>query len=659
MTSNALKYYSQSDFRRGIADNQESLDMRNQVLDARNVWAPLGTLVQRPGYSAIGQYSVADYTILAGQATYVDSGVIYLGASTGNASVAIMEPNATNTNAGCQFRCDYWNGNYWVPFDVLQRASVSNAVENRYCGSTALRLFFVTPSNWATTTVNSTVKYWMRYSPVGTQAPSATPTAVAGSTGLYLLNGSGFQYLPLLGQQFKYNSGTNYAFGTHFSSTSSYVFVDSQITGGDILTGFVGFNSPNPTIPAQTTVIPEFNVAYIAFNNVVYQVTNANAVATAAINTDPLIVGPIASDPTIPYPADVIPQLPAFPAANYVINFRNLIFASGIKGQSTLVRWSGAVNEGAYNVWPETSFETLSTASDNSPITALAGLGDNLVVFKQDSIWQLVFKGLDDNELPLFIPQLVVAGVGCVSQGSIQEIRGRLIFLAEDGFYAFDGTPNIRKLSDPVNTTAQRINPSHRPFATAVNWRSQYCYLCSTALDESSSNNIIFVYDYKHEAWWLWDDIPAEFMFSTSDTALQEQVIFENTSLGFFKLIGETDNFGPIDSYILTGRFGEDEILWKTAREIRIRSQNIDGSLSYYLYSDDQTLGEAAKTIIMDSPDETQADESPPDGCANVQPRRRERKAPQRELGQWYQLRVDGFKLLEGLDIGWIPESRR
>lgn len=631
--------------------------MRNQVLDARNVWAPLGTLVQRPGYTAIAQYEPTEF-LASNRANYVDGTTLYAG-SDDIFYVILWTFNAVNTNAGCQYRYEYWNGTYWAALgNAYQYNSVTGVALPLYAQITNVATIFTPPSDWTTTTVNGLSRLWVRCVPAGAQSPSLTPTSAAGTL-MYKFSTLSLSAFRTLGiGQFKYNRGTNFLVSTGASPT---IAIYSTLRGGIETSSSYRVSLPSSAfaLPLQSTVIPEFNLAYAAIDNVVNQVLNDNTIAAAAVNSDPLIVGPIASDPTIPYPADVIAQLPAFPQANLIINFRNLIFASGILGQPTLVRWSGSVNVGAYNVWPETSFETLSTASDNSPITAMAGLGDNLVVFKQDSIWQLVFKSLDDNDLPLFVPQLVVAGVGCVSQGSVQEIRGRLIFLAEDGFYAFDGTPNIKKLSEAINTTTQRINPSHRPFATAINWRSKYCYLCATALDESSANNIIFVYDYKHDAWWLWDDIPAEFLLVTSDTALEEQVIFGNQTAGFFKLIGETDNFGPIDSYILTGRFGEDEVLWKTAREIRVRSQNIDGSLSYYLYSDDQTLGETAKTIIMDSPDETQADESPPDGCDNVQPRRRERKAPQRELGQWYQLRVDGFKLLEGLDIGWIPESRR
>jgi len=660
MTSNALKYYGQSDFRGGICDQQENLNPKNQVLDARNCWAPLGTLVRRPGYVPIAQYDTGSF-ISTGSTFYLDSSTIYLGLSSIPSGVE-YSPNLTNTNAGCQYRYEYWNGTAWMPLvDALQYNFTDTSLRTLaplYCGASSIFAIWTIPANWATTTVNSLVRYWLRVIPVGTQSPSSTPTSITITT--FFDDNLSTSSLTQGLFQFKYNSGQNYVYiaappPPQPSTPSAILDVRSELNGAFPPSSGRVTVAPAYIGVAQGTVIPEFNLAYVTYGNVVYQVKNNNTIVVSPINIDPLIVGPGAT-----YDTANIAQLTAFPAANYIINFRGLIWTTGILGQLNMIRWSGSIADGAYNVWPEVNVEFLSTAKDNSPITAVAGLGDNLVVFKQDSIWQMVFNGVDsDTGLPTFIAQLVVTGVGCVAQGSVQQIRGRLIFLGEDGFYAFDGTPNIKKISENVNTTTARINPSHRVFSTAVNWRSKYCYLCSTALDESGTNNIIFVYDYKHEAWWLWDDIPAEFLLTTSDTALQEQVIFGNTTAGIFQLGGETDNFGPIDNYVLTGRLGEDEVMWKSAREVRLREQNIDGTTTYTLYADDLQLGVSSKNCRMDSPDETQADPPPPNGCDNVPVRRRERKMPQRLLGEWFQVKAAGFGLLEGINVGYSPESRR
>ena len=55
MTRGRYKYYAQTDFRGGINQEPENAQP-NQLIDARNVWAPEGRLVQRPGY--VGEYVV-------------------------------------------------------------------------------------------------------------------------------------------------------------------------------------------------------------------------------------------------------------------------------------------------------------------------------------------------------------------------------------------------------------------------------------------------------------------------------------------------------------------------------------------------------------------------------------------------------------------------
>ena len=55
MTRGRYKYYAQTDFRGGINQEPENAQP-NQLVDARNVWAPEGRLVQRPGY--VGEVSM-------------------------------------------------------------------------------------------------------------------------------------------------------------------------------------------------------------------------------------------------------------------------------------------------------------------------------------------------------------------------------------------------------------------------------------------------------------------------------------------------------------------------------------------------------------------------------------------------------------------------
>ena len=701
MTSDRLEYYSQSNFKGGICDQQENLDLRKgQVLDARNVWAPLGTLVRRPATFGAPVYTVgvaanpstlraqfANLSLVGSTGTRTLLGAVV---SSENIFVGdIITPTGyTAFNGGILNAASILAGPFSDPSAYVTRRLVTyqayssrgwvTIYEQGFSGiETLVQFGALLPADaqadsngdWIRAIITGVYTGGAFISTPGTAAGNVSSAGAGYITEIYV-NAQIEDVRQFFGSYFlKYATGTkiinsfttpgnngNFRFNVYYNYPNFFSSSYSTYQTGDTYGGQVAN-------PLSLTVIPEFNTAYLAVQNQVTEIPLTGAPRVAVVNSDPAIVGPTtglipAEFP--PYPSDVIAQSPVFPAANYIINFRNLIFAAGIKDSPTLIQWSGAVNEGAYNVWPETSFENLSTASDNSPITGLAGLGDNLVVFKQNSIWLMVYDGLDDLELPKFIPQLVVAGVGCLAANSIQQVNGRLMFLAEDGFYAFDGTPNIKKMSETVNSTVQRINPANKPFATAINWRSRYAYMCAVALDESDTNNVVFVYDYKHQSWWIWDGWDINCWFQVDGVGLMEDVYFvDSQSNGYQLERGDTDNGDPIDNYILTTRFGRDEVMWKSARDVRIRGQNIDGTLPYFLYSDDRQLGVTSKNAIMESQLETQADPAPPDGCDNVEIRGRERKMPQRLLGEWFQLKVEDFRLLEGINIGYLPESRR
>ena len=140
-------------------------------------------------------------------------------------------------------------------------------------------------------------------------------------------------------------------------------------------------------------------------------------------------------------------------------NFPDRIYYSAVNSATS---WDTTDGTGNYFVF-------------DGPITGVKSFGTQLVVFKNDSIGVLTGYGVTDFvEVPRFIN-----GVGCVGGHTIVEAKlggpaGKavLVFLAHDGIYAFDGTPNLIKLSNPIErkfiggAAANRWNESR--YANAV-----------------------------------------------------------------------------------------------------------------------------------------------------------------------------------------------
>ena len=75
----------------------------------------------------------------------------------------------------------------------------------------------------------------------------------------------------------------------------------------------------------------------------------------------------------------------------------------------------------------------------NSPISGIYGYNQNMMVWKGDSMWQMVDAGISDFGLQTYAPERIPGNVGCVSHGSIAEVKGRLVWHAEQGLYSWNG----------------------------------------------------------------------------------------------------------------------------------------------------------------------------------------------------------------------------
>lgn len=438
--------------------------------------------------------------------------------------------------------------------------------------------------------------------------------------------------------------------------------------------------------PPSVAVIPEFNTSFIAYCNLVFEIpyyglnpwyqtdvyvsggvpTNIIGPKVAAVNADPLIVGPISvANPAVPYSNELVPQLSNFPEANLIVYFKDRLWVAGLLGSPNLLRWSGSATDGGYNVWPEQSQVPLSTAKDNSEITAIAPLGDNLVVFKKNSIWQMIDNGLSDTgpQLALYEPRLVVAGVGTVSHQSVQAVNGGLVFLAEDGFYFYDGTPNIRRISDSIKDFVDSLSPGRMPFAVSTVWRTKQLYVCAASTQaEYTENDRIFVYDYQNGGWWIWNGLDVQCWFQQDGVGLKEELYALDSTGRAYQIDKwtQSDNGANIDSYFLTARMGFNDVVTKTALDVRVRGINNNSTVTMDVITEDfETVSNAVITMPRD--EETQYADNPPYGSGTdyCPPRRRERKHSIRETGAWFQLRLQKMLKVFGIDLGVTQESRR
>lgn len=161
-------------------------------------------------------------------------------------------------------------------------------------------------------------------------------------------------------------------------------------------------------------------------------------------------------------------------------------------------------------IFPASHF--IDVGDDNSPITGLAVLQDQLVIFKEDKIYNL--QGDDARDMAAWASQ---SATGCIAPKTIVNMKGTIFFLGRNEgsptVYSFDGSQaedlslvieptlrtNIRALGDIATQPIQ---------ACATKYRGGYmlCYRLAT-----SSLNEVAILDTRPPIprWMFWDKIEA------------------------------------------------------------------------------------------------------------------------------------------------------
>lgn len=665
-------YFEQRDFRGGINEEPENA-LRNQVLDARNVWCPQGRIEQRPGFrceAVMGEQALlgssADswvydtsittlsntlvldsmqlddvwYAEITGQTsagenplTDQTNGMLGLGIS--------MSSDNTNNASG---KVDIWDGTKWVYVPSVWLVIGSKVqTQNEYVFNDNVELRIGIPDTWVDQSsgvpIGDTTKsgLWLRV--------KIFDAALDASTEIdsFYITGHSF------------GSVSNvYARPARFGSAKRAIKIVSRqtyISVFTVLSPYIddGVESAKITMNATgesiaIAVVPETDEAFISIDHNIVRVTPNVAATIATAEDDLSLVGDNQS-----FGKDTIAQLGDFPRANYLMYFYGQLWAAGIEGEPFTVRWSAPLP--GHKVWPAVSFEPV-VGNDNSPISGLSALHEHVVVFKRDSIWRMVYNGQDSfggTGLNLYTPVKDVSGIGCVRNESIALIPDGLVFLNERGVYLYNGTPSVHKISDSIDKTMSKIK--NYGLVRAAHWREKMCYLLAVCVGGGGTNNLVLVYDYKHKqqdetgqwvgSWWIWNMNVVDWL-SWENSADEEELYFIDKYNRVNRLdAGDgTDLGNATSSYFVTHRLGTEDSSSKRARDLRVNATSDTGSLTVEVVPDDNDFSSGYPVSLTDPLDV--APDSVEFGTAGqiAERQRRESRVAVRETGQWFKVKV-------------------
>lgn len=235
----------------------------------------------------------------------------------------------------------------------------------------------------------------------------------------------------------------------------------------------------NGTILYRVTsaVVPFYNDPtqdFLVFNDAL---SDVSIQGNGAMYTQPLVLG---QNPIVPNSAP--------PACSLIATYSTRLFIAGLDDPYTI--WYSQQTL-ANSPMQFSDLLTLSTDPDGGPITALARLDANLIIFKSNAIFYITGQGPtptgDSNDIgvPIAIPS---GDIGCISQNSIVTTPIGLLFQSANGIYLLDRGLNVSYKGAPV----EKFNGLTIVSATLV--PNQWVIF-------TTNDDLALVYDYYYDQW--------------------------------------------------------------------------------------------------------------------------------------------------------------
>lgn len=210
------------------------------------------------------------------------------------------------------------------------------------------------------------------------------------------------------------------------------------------------------------------------------------------------------------------------PNGKMMVYWENSVFVSGVAANPERVYWS---YPGDPLNWPSENVVGFEP-NDGSPVTAIASLGPNLLVFKERGIWAVYDSETGAN-------RKVADGVGTLSPDSVVSTeQGCFFFDPQQGFMVTDGQ-TVKVVSKQLDKTLSELSNAARSTVSAAYYEGHYY-----ASVELVDGRALFDFDTQLDSWWkhspkvsqllLWDRGSGVELVGVNSTKGQLLVMFKS-----------------------------------------------------------------------------------------------------------------------------------
>ena len=180
------------------------------------------------------------------------------------------------------------------------------------------------------------------------------------------------------------------------------------------------------------------------------------------------------------------------------------VFVSGNPDNKNVDYWSGLYDP---TYWPENSTGTIGSTEEK--IMGYSRQYDSLIIHKEYTTFLRNFEIV--NSVAQFSSRPVNDVRGCIATGSIQIIDNSPVTLTPDGVYTLlaSSVRDEKNMSDVSQKVYRALRKeSNLKDAISFDWKHKYG-LCV--------NNKVYLWDYRMNQWFIWDNIPAKCFYTRDD----------------------------------------------------------------------------------------------------------------------------------------------
>ena len=170
------------------------------------------------------------------------------------------------------------------------------------------------------------------------------------------------------------------------------------------------------------------------------------------------------------------------PKGKYIIRYQDRLIVAGIPGEPSKILVSGRYPDQERFDWYVGGGFTYIEKESGETVTGLGIYQEKLIVFKENSVWELKLNLVDFGYYSILDPRytLLTASQGCLSHKTIQPVENDLIFANRNGLYILRYEPqlltviNANEISQKISPYFEGISDADHKSASAVYTKNKY-----------------------------------------------------------------------------------------------------------------------------------------------------------------------------------------